>query len=343
MSSMPCTKSDNAHWLFEWLGVEPPKDEARLTIAGQPFVYHDGILRAEAHYSSDQSQTSDCFGFKWKKRDTFESRAVLDTAQRWLVSRYGDVSKASWWNELGDKPLLLDAGCGAGLSAIELFGERLKHVRYLGVDISQSVDVAAARFKERETPGSFVQESLDSLPFAENSVDAIFSEGVLHHTDSTRNALLSLAKLLRKDGRFLFYVYKKKGPIREFTDDVVREKLQSLSPEQAWEQLIPLTKLGKTLGELDIEIDVPDDIDLLQIPKGKINLQRLFYWHVFKAFYREDFDLQEMNHINFDWFFPANAHRQTPEEVQQWCEEASLVIEREVVEEAGITIVARKV
>lgn len=343
MSSMLFNASAKDLWIFEWLGIAPPQEGDRIEIGGHPFVYYEGVLRAESHYSNSQSQTSECFGFKWQKRDTFESGAVLNKAHEWLVSRYGDVVNTPWWSEMGEQPVLLDAGCGAGLSALELFGKGLKSVNYLGVDISQSIDVAKTRFREREQAGAFVQASLDNLPFAENSVDVVFSEGVLHHTDSTRQALLSLAKLLKKGGRFLFYVYKKKGPIREFTDDIVRHKLQGLSPEEAWEKLIPLTKLGKLLGELDIEIEVPENIDLLEIPKGKINLQRLFYWHVFKAFYRNDFDLQEMNHVNFDWFFPANAHRQTPEEVRQWCAEASLEIEREVVEDAGITVIARKV
>ena len=37
----------------------------------------------------------------------------------------------------------------------------------------------------------------------------------------------------------------------------------------------------------------------------------------------------EMNHINFDWFAPQNAFRQTLEEVRELCMEAGLEIERE--------------
>ena len=49
-----------------------------------------------------------------------------------------------------------------------------------------------------------------------------------------------------------------------------------------------------------------------------------------------------MNHINFDWYRPQNCHRQTPDEVQIWCREAGLKIERMNVEEAGIAVVAQK-
>ena len=112
--------------------------------------------------------------------------------------------------------------------------------------------------------------------------------------------------------------------------------------EETWDRLMPLTKLGQALGELNVEIDVLEDVDVLGIPRGKINVQRLFYWHVCKAFYRPDLTLEEMNHINFDWFTPKYSHRQTPEEVRTWCEEVGLVIETMKKEEAGITVVARR-
>ena len=133
----------------------------------------------------------------------------------------------------------------------------------------------------------------------------------MHHTDSTRDALLRLARLLRSGGHFMFYVYNRKSPIREFTDDFIRDRLQTMSPEEAWQALLPLTKLGASLGELGLEINVPEDISLLGIPAGPIDLQRLFYWHIFKAYYRPDWSLEEMNHVNFDWYAPKNSHRQT--------------------------------
>jgi hypothetical protein len=141
----------------------------------------------------------------------------------------------------------------------------------------------------------------------------------------------------------MFYVYRRKGPVREFTDDYVRNRLQDLTPQQAWEAVEPLTQLGISLGKLNAEIDIPNPIDLLGIPAGRINVQRLFYWHVAKIFYRTDLSFDEMNHINYDWYAPANAARQSPEEVREWCTEGGLKIEREVVEDAGITIIATKV
>jgi arsenite methyltransferase len=331
-------------WLFRILGVERPDEDAIVELQGTPFVMRGGLLRAErfADAQSAQGQTAEAFGFKWERRDTFESPASRARMRAWLVERYGDVARATWWRDYTEPPLVLDAGCGAALSALELLGPIVPTIRYVGVDISSAVDVAAARFSERGLSGAFLQADITEPPFASGSIDVIFSEGVLHHTDSTETALKRLADLLRPGGRFLFYVYRRKGPIREFTDDYVRERIGALDPEDAWRTVMPMTRLGRALGELDVEVDVEEPIELLGIPAGRINVQRLFYWHVLKTFYRSDLTLEEMNHINYDWFAPANAHRQSPQQVRRWCDEADLQVERESVQPAGITIVARK-
>jgi len=116
----------------------------------------------------------------------------------------------------------------------------------------------------------------------------------------------------------------------------------TMSPDEAWRAMEPLTQLGISLGELNVEIDVPRPIELLGIPAGRTSVQRLFYWHVAKAFFHPELTFDEMNHINFDWYAPANAHRQTSEEVRRWCSEAGLEVEHEVLEDAGITVIARK-
>ena len=344
MSSRPCATSDAPpRWLAAALGCVLPAEGGTVEIAGRRFVMRGGVLRQQELASAAQAQTASTFGYKWQRRDTYDGGVMRAALAGWLRERYGDPDAMPWLAGAATPPLMLDAGCGSGMSALELFGPRLARTRYLGVDISSAVDVAATRFAERGVPGQFLQCDLMRIPLPEASVDVVFSEGVLHHTDSTQAAIGSLARLIKPGGHLLFYVYRRKGPIREFTDDYIRDRLVRMTPEDAWAALLPLSRLGRTLGELDIEIDIAEPIALLEIPAGRINLQRLFYWHVFKAYYRPDMTLDEMNHINFDWYAPRNAHRQSIEEVRAWCAEAGLVIERERVEEAGMTIDARKV
>ncbi len=297
-------------------------------------------------YSEAQDQTKDIFGFKWSKRDTYESEAVAKAHRQWLLERYCDNDPnivVSMLDDGGTSKIILDAGCGSGWSGLLFFGDLLKRHDYLGVDISDSVEVARKRFQEKEIEADFIKASLSDLPFLpEGSVDLVFSEGVLHHTDSTERSLKYLATKIRKGGKFLFYVYAKKAVVREFTDDHIRAQLKDLPDEEAWGKLKPLTKLGQELGDLNIELDVPEDIDFLGIKKGKIDIQRFFYWNFCKLFYRPDYNLDEMNHINFDWFRPLNCHRHTPDEIQKWTTEAGMEIDHINIQPSGITVVATK-
>jgi len=288
-------------------------------------------------------QTSDAFGFKWAKRETYESDAVREKARNWLIERYlgGDPAVLDRWLS-GSGRFVLDAGCGAGFSAELLFGERLNAHDYLGLDFSEAVHVARERFSQAGIKGRFVRADLLHPPVAPGCADVIFSEGVLHHTGDTRRALVTMSGLLKPGGLMLFYVYAKKSVVREYTDDHIRNRLKDMTNEEAWEALRPLTRLGKVLGDLDVEVDVPEDIPLLGVKAGKMDLQRFMYWNIVKLFYDRSWSIEEMLHVNFDWFRPLHCQRQTPEEVECWCREAGLSIERMDVQEAGITVVAVK-
>ncbi len=319
------------------------KENDSCTIGEHTYKMNLGVLQpAHIVTSAAQQQTQSTFGFKWKKEDTFNSEPSLKRMKAWLLERYQEPQ--NWLDQLKfDNPSVLDAGCGAGMSGFEYWGSVADKIQYTGIDISEAVHVAHRRASEKGFKNIlFMQQSIDNLPFQEPLFDIIFSEGVLHHTDSTEKTFSHLSKFLKSGGFFMFYVYRKKSPIREFTDNYIRDKLQTLSPEEGWDELKSLTTLGIELGKLDLEINVPEDVKVLGIPSGKINIQRLFYWHIFKAFYDPNLSFDEMHHINFDWYAPKNAHRHTIEEVQQWCFENGLEVKRINEELAGITCIAKK-
>lgn len=302
------------------------------------------LKKMDASVSSDrQRQTEKTFAFKWGQQDTYESEAVKAKARQWLLDRYfaGDEERLDMLLG-GEGKRILDAGCGSGFTGLLLFGERLNRHDYVGVDISSACDIAKERFAQAGVRGEFLQADISKDIFFPESCDIIYSEGVLHHTDDTRKSFLNLAAALKKDGVIMIYVYAKKAVIREFVDDHVRAALSGHDDEKAWEMLRPLTLLGKTLGDLNVRITVEQDIDLLGIKAGEYDLQRFVYWNIMKLYYDPNYTLEEMNHVNFDWYRPLNCHRHTLNEVQSWCEEAGLVIEHADLQESGITVVARR-
>ena len=310
---------------------------------GTTYVIRNGIPRLVLTDDEGQLQTSDAFGFKWKKRETYDSPAAKDNAIRWYVEKYGFGSIADWADFMSSREAVLDIGCGSGFSSsLWLENERWSgQAQWIGADISLAIDVAQERLAH--IPNChFVQADALQLPFPDASFDTVFSEGVLHHTPSTKLALLSGARVLAPGGEFQFYVYRRKGPVREFTDDYVREQIASLSDEEAWAVMRPLTRLGQALAELDAKVTLAEDIPMLGIEAGEHDVQRLIYWHFAKLYWNSNLSFDENLHINFDWYRPKYAHRQTAEDLRQWCAEAGLAIHRFHAQESGFTVRAVK-
>jgi len=302
----------------------------------------DRATRAGSDPSGSQAQTGTAFGYKWSRVNTYGSPAMEAFTREWALRKYCDGDEQllpSWLG--GRRSIILDAGCGSGYTAICLFGDLLHEHDYLGVDISGAVDVAQEAFRARGLPGDFLQHDMTTVPIPDRSVDLILAEGTLHHTDDTAAAMAALARKLVPGGRLLAYIYARKGPLREYTDDLVRREIAGLEDEEAWERLKPLTRLGIALGELDASIDVPEDVPILGIRAGRTTVHELVYYAVMKAFYRPDWSFDEMHHVNFDWYRPTNARRHTEQEVRRFVEDAGLTLETLHAEPSGYSIVAR--
>jgi arsenite methyltransferase len=311
---------------------------------GRSYTITGGIPRFVLTEDCGQRQTERSFGYQWKQREAYDSKSSKDFSREWLVRRYGFASGLEMQRYFAERQCILDAGCGGGYSAslwLDSGWWGAGTAQWYGADISEAIDVAQERLTG--IPGlHFVQADVCQLPFAEKTFDVIFSEGVLHHTPSTERALKSLVPLLRRGGEIMFYVYRKKGPIREFTDDYIREIMSVLTPQQAWDKLRPLTKLGQALAELHAEVEVKEDIPYLGIKAGRYDAQRLIYWNFAKMFWNDNLSFDENHLQNFDWYSPRYAFRQTEEEVRRWCAESGLSIFYFNTEEAGFTVRAVK-
>ncbi len=306
---------------------------------GHTYELTKGIPR----FVHEVGQAAASFGFKWTRRSSWGSAGMQRSNADWIVRKYGFDSQGEMREFFAGRRLILDAGCGGGFTTSHWMapGWSGGSARWVGVDISAGIDVA------RQLLGAcgnveFVQADVLRLPFADETFDTAFSEGVLHHTPSTREALAALARVVEPGGELLFYVYRRKGPLREFADDHVRSLVSELPPEEAWEALRPLTRLGEALSRVEGEVEVPEDVPQLGIKAGRYPVQRLFHWHVAKLFWNNDYSFDENHHINFDWYHPEYANRQTEEELRGWCDELKLDVEHFDVQESGFTVRARR-
>lgn len=313
---------------------------------GAAYPVRRGIPRFVTTDDEAQVQTQDTFAFKWQRRDTYAW--LLGTSDEspqtaWLLEKYGFESTDEWARRYSAADRVLDLGCGAGSASWPWLRSPAwtGHAMWVGVDISDSIDVAAELLGEFANT-HFVQADALGLPFPAGTFDVVLSEGVLHHTPSTRTAIAAAARALRQGGELYFYVYRRKGPIREFTDDYVRGAIADLSNEDAWEAMRSLTVLARKLSDLDVTVELEEDIPLLGIKAGKEDVQRLVYWNFAKLYWNDAATFEENVHANFDWYRPRYAHRQSAEEVHAWCDEAGLRITRFHEQPSGFTVIAAK-
>jgi SAM-dependent methyltransferase len=307
--------------------------------SGTRYAVCDGVPRFPRPGDPAQDQTGGSFAYKWSRQDTYESAPVRGAARAWFLARYGFADGTALRRHLAGRRFL-DLGCGAGFSSSLWLGDDEGDPwrgTWIGVDVGAAIDLARERLGG-VADRHFVQADALALPFRPGTFDAVLAEGVLHHTASTRDALAAATEVLAVGGEILFYVYRRKGPLREFSDDHVRGLIADLSPEDAWEALRPLTRLGEALAATGATVEIPEEIAVLGIPAGTYDVQRLFNGHVAKVFWNATYTFEENHHANFDWYHPHYAHRQSEDEVRSWCWELGLRIVRFDVQESGCTV-----
>jgi len=301
-------------------------------IEGVPVMVRDDC------FAEGQKETVESFSWKWNRAKNYRT-ATQQHYVTWYLQRYGfgTVNKLAAF--LADKKTILDAGTAHGRDA-QMYVEN-STATVFGIDISSGI-----RNAFRDLAGvprlHLVQADVTKLPFAPEFFDFIGCDQVIHHTPNTRESLRHLVTRLAPGGHIAFYVYRKKGPIREFCDDYIRARTVHMTPEECFKVSEAITKLGKALADLKVTVDVPEDIPILEITAGTHDIQRFIYWNVFKCYWNDSMDWDSNVITNFDWYHPLHAHRHTRGEVEAWCREEQLAVEHLDEQESGISVLARR-
>ncbi|QWE31039.1 class I SAM-dependent methyltransferase [Polynucleobacter sp. Adler-ghost] len=128
--------------------------------------------------------------------------------------------------KIGDK-IALDAGCGGGRYTYALSALGFKHVT--GIDFSElNINTALDRHKRISPKTSFKLGSVHNLPFADNTFDFIFSNGVLHHTESIPLGLKEIHRTLKPHGECFLYLIEKPGGLHWDMTELLRNVMKPL-------------------------------------------------------------------------------------------------------------------
>ena len=288
--------------------------DAAQNLFERPLALVDGVhIAASAGASANEVHTTDPFSEKWIALDPTpeEGEAWQRFQFDWYLRSYGYESEAQLAEQLKSCRTILDAGCGPGYKAA-WFARLAPHAVVVAMDLSDSTFVAAKRYAELPNL-VVVKGDIANTPFRSGTFDLVSCDQVLHHTESPPATAAEFARILSPHGLLNTYVYAKKALPRELLDEHFRQYSKQLSSKETWELSEQLTRLGRTLSELGVDIDVPD-MPALGIKGGRMDLQRFIYWNFIKCYWNSEHGFETSRSVNFDWYAPSTAFRYTMDE-----------------------------
>ncbi len=305
------------------------------------FPISGGIPRLVVDKTMNFVKTEGSFSSKWENYNkTYHGKKWSDGQKKWFFERFGWKTSSNFNKFLKTRTKILDAGTGVGNSA-KLFSSN-PNANVFAIDASESVIFAYKKYGNLPNI-HFLQADIRKLPFKKNFFDFICSDQVLHHTKDTESSFKMLTKLLAKNGIISIYVYKIKGPMREFADSFIRESTVKMTEKQCIEFSKDMAVLGKNLSKIKKTITIPRDIPTLQIKAGTYDIQRFIYWNFLKCWWSGDVPFEQSVATNFDWYFPEYAYRHFPKEVKKWFKDLKLKITHFNEIESGISVNGKKI
>jgi SAM-dependent methyltransferase/uncharacterized protein YbaR (Trm112 family) len=214
-----------------------------------------------------------------------------------------------WVKPLGEADfagaVVLDGGCGMGRFAE--VAAALGAATVVGIDLSESVEVAQAIARERPNL-HVVQADLLRPPLA-RCFDLVYTLGVLHHLPDGEAGFRALLRCVRPGGRIHVWVYGREG--NEWLLRVVDPVRRSLTSR------LPLPSL-RLLAWL---IATPLHLGLVLLYRRRLPL-RLPYAPYFT--WLAGFPLRHTHQVVFDHLGAPIAHYYRREEVAGWFARAGL-------------------
>ena len=148
------------------------------------------------------------------RADRFRTPRASERYLEWRFAEYPLFREFSGlWGQHDDQ-VILDYGCGPG-NDVTGFAVHTRARRIIGLDVSQTaLDLAAKRLGLHKVANSRVElkrvaDTDPAIPLADDSVDHVNCQGVLHHTSDPQAILREIARVLRPSGTASIMVYNR--------------------------------------------------------------------------------------------------------------------------------------
>ncbi len=196
---------------------------------------------SEKMYSSEKEyfdalKVIDFWGNGWIKRlgdaeheyvSHFSKEELIDYSNGELdkCKHYGSLMSRLPFENMKDS-ISLNIGCGAGVEALEI---ALGGGSVIAMDITNPAAKVTDSLLKKLGQGEGVQGDARYLPFKDNSIDFIYSSGVLHHSVDVPKSIAEIYRVLKPGGCAFVMLYA------TWSIMFMQQKLMMTKGEKSWE------------------------------------------------------------------------------------------------------------
>lgn len=214
----------------EDLGIEIHTEKDDDIIEGSLVSEHNRypIIRGIPRFAGYKDNTSytKSFDYQWNKwsKIQFDSQNVGKPMQGHTGKMWERITGITS-SEL-NKDIFVDFGCGPGRFIETIIN---KNGIAIGIDLSDAVEAAAENFANN--PDVLIcQADILHSPIRPESVDVVFSIGVLHHTNNAKEGFGKIIEAVKPGGRIAVSVYSCGGYYDNFFVTIYRKIFKALWP-----------------------------------------------------------------------------------------------------------------
>jgi SAM-dependent methyltransferase len=201
---------------------------------------------AEEKERAREQWSEDPCGAVYGREQEFGTREFFDAVERHRYSEYAPWMPAVMGFNDFARARLLEVGCGMGTDLLQFARGGAK---VTGVDLTpRSIEISRQHLAVYEQGGDFAISDGESLPFADESFDVVYSNGVLHHTPDTAGAVREVHRVLRPGGQARVMLYHR-GSAAYWGDIILRHgvlhgELLKHSPEDIMSKYVEFNESG---------------------------------------------------------------------------------------------------
>ena len=159
--------------------------------------------RAREQWSKDPA------GAIYGREHEVGTREFFDAVERHRYTEYATwMPEVMGFNDFAGARLL-EVGCGMGTDLLQFARGGAK---VTGVDLTpRSIEISRRHLEVYGERGDFAITDGEHLPFASESFDVVYSNGVLHHTPETAGAVREIHRVLRSGGHARVMLYHRRS------------------------------------------------------------------------------------------------------------------------------------